>query len=189
MKYTLLTLVALLTSLFAHASPEADFTIHIYHADNPRLVNVPDVSAWIRETPIVSTQVSVPLGSKLKREFEVKSPAEIKIKLDCEVAKNGDASASHTGYSVSGTIAYSGSFDGVRFASNPAPILADGGHRYESVSAVSVVLGGFWLFQKGHAFLCIVELNPIKNKTEPNQALEPTSMVGTPPAAQEPRQP
>ena len=156
---------------------EADFTIRIYHSDNPRLANTPNVEKWTLATPIFSQQILAPIGTGLTKEYESKGPAQVKLCIDCEVKKNGQPSSGHVGYAVLGTVAYTGLFQGVPFSSAPAPILAAGNEKHDSISSVSVVTGGFWIFQKGHAFLCLIELNPIR-KAEPNQALEPTPMAG-----------
>jgi len=162
MKPILTLILALLALSSAFGADRADFTIRIYHADNPRLANKPNTKKWILETPIFSQEILTPIGTKLTKEYESKGPVQIKLRIDCEVIKNGQPSSVHVGYAVQGTVAYTGSFQGVPFASGPAPILAAGGQKYDSISSVSVVTGGFWIFQEGHAFLCVIELNTIK---------------------------
>ncbi|HSH93636.1 MAG TPA: hypothetical protein VK968_05790 [Roseimicrobium sp.] len=157
-----LLLVILLGIIPALRAAEADFTIHIYHGDNPRLANTPKAKEWIQHTPVFSQRVSLEIGKKISTEFKTTSPAAVTLKLDCEALPNGAITASRTGYALMGTISYQGSYQGQKFGAGPVSLMADGGSRYEALAATAITTGGWWIFETGHAFLCVVEVNRSK---------------------------
>lgn len=151
---------ALLT-LHANAA-QADFSIKIYYHENPRIGNSPDTDAWIKGKLIFSQRILAEIGKPLKAEYASTGPSVVKLTIDCEVMPNGKASADATGYALNGKVSYTGTYLSLPFGASPALLMADGRHRFESIASNSIVTKRWWIFQEGHAFVCVAEINPMK---------------------------